>query len=273
MKHHLLATLFILIGGFAQAAKVDTVTTYSDRMQKEIKAVVVRPDSYRTSKKYTVVYLLHGYGGNYASWINGVPAIKNIVDEGDFLVVCPDGGYGSWYWDSPKDPKYQYETYVSQELVAWVDKTYSTISNKKGRAITGLSMGGHGALYLAIKHPDVFGAAGSQSGGVDIRPFPQNWDMSKRLGPYAENKALWDSSTVINLLHLIKPNELELIIDCGTADFFYQVNQNLHQELLYRNIRHEYIVRPGAHNWDYWRNSIFAQLLFMRNYFERQPTG
>ncbi|WP_028296907.1 alpha/beta hydrolase [Olivibacter sitiensis] len=254
------------------AAQVDTVITFSKVMGKEIKAVVIKPDSCSTSRGCPVVYLLHGYGGNYGAWINNVPAIKKMVDEGGFMVVCPDGGFGSWYWNSPIDAQFQYETYVSQELVAWVDKTYSTIADKKGRGITGLSMGGHGALYLAIKHPDVFGAAGSQSGGVDIRPFPNNWDMAKRLGPYWEQKERWENHTVINLLHLIKPNELEIIIDCGTEDFFYQVNQNLHQEMLYRNIKHDYIVRPGAHNWDYWRNSISAQLLFMRNFFERELT-
>lgn len=272
MKRYLLA-LFILFGVTAKAAQVDTVNTHSDLMNKDIKAVIIRPDSYSSSRQYPVVYLLHGHGGNYASWINNAPALKRIVDEGGFMIVCPDGAIGSWYWDSPIDPQYQYETYVSQELVAWVDKTYSTIASKKGRAITGLSMGGHGALYLAIKHPDVFGAAGSQSGGVDIRPFPNNWDMAKRLGPYTQNRELWEKSTVINLLYLIKPGELELIIDCGTEDFFFKVNQKLHEELLYRNIKHEYIVRPGAHNMDYWRNSIFAQLLFMRNYFERQSAG
>lgn len=257
----------------ARAAHVDTVNTYSTAMRKEIKAVVIKPESYSDERPFPVIYLLHGYGGNYASWADNVPDLKALVDQGGFLVVCPDGGVGSWYWDSPLDPQYQYETYVSKELVGWVDATYSTIASKHGRAITGLSMGGHGALYLAIKHPDVFGAAGSQSGGVDIRPFPNNWDMAKRLGPYGENKELWEANTVINLLHLIKPGALELIIDCGTEDFFYQVNQRLHEEMLYRNIKHDYIVRPGAHNIAYWRNSIFAQLLFMQRYFQKHTVG
>ena len=74
----------------------------------------------------------------------------------------------SWYWNSPVDPKSQYETFISDELIKAIDSKYKTIKNRTGRAITGLSMGGHGALYLAIKHQDVFGAAGSMSGGVDI---------------------------------------------------------------------------------------------------------
>ena len=94
-------------------------------------------------------------------------------------------------------------------------------------------MGGHGALYLAFRHQDIFGAAGSMSGGVDIRPFPNNWDLEKRLGKQSEYPERWEQHTVIELLHLLTPNSLKLIIDCGTEDFFYEVNKKLHDCLLY----------------------------------------
>ena len=249
------------------ASIVDTVDTYSPSMKKTIKAVVITPDNYANAQALPVVYLLNGYSGNYRSWIVGAKGIETAVDLYQMIIVCPDGN-NSWYWDSPIDPHYKYETYVSTELVNWIDSKYKTIKDKKGRAITGLSMGGHGGLYLAIKHPDVFGAAGSMSGGVDIRPFPNNWDMSLRLGKLDEHPENWEKYTVINLLHLIKPNSLALIIDCGTEDFFYKVNENLHQQMLYRNIAHDYIIRPGAHNWSYWTNAIQYQLLFMSNYFK-----
>lgn len=250
------------------AATVDTVTTTSKVMKKAIPAVVITPSSYSTQKKFNVVYLLHGYGGNYASWIKSVPMLTAEADRYNIIIVCPDGGIGSWYWDSPVEPAYQYETYVAKELVEWVDKQYSTVDAPAGRAITGLSMGGHGALYLAIKHPDVFGAAGSMSGGVDIRPFPLNWDMAKRLGTYSTHAANWESHTVMNLLNRIEPNKLSLIIDCGTGDFFFAVNEQLHKELLYRNIKHDYITRPGVHNWEYWSSAVRYQLLFMQQFFD-----
>ena len=253
----------------ANAAIVDTVDTYSSSMKKTIKAVVITPDNYATAQALPVVYLLNGYSGNYRSWIAGAKGIETAVDLYQVIIVCPDGN-NSWYWDSPVDPNYKYETYVSTELVNWIDSKYKTIKDKKGRGITGLSMGGHGGLYLAIKHPDVFGAGGSMSGGVDIRPFPNNWDMSLRLGKYDEHPENWEKYTVINLLHLIKPNSLALIIDCGTEDFFYKVNENLHQQMLYRNIAHDYITRPGAHNWNYWVNAVQYQLLFMNNFFKSQ---
>jgi S-formylglutathione hydrolase FrmB len=250
------------------AAIVDTVDTYSPSMKKTIKAVVIRPDSYANAQALPVVYLLHGYGGNYADWITKAKGFEKAVDLYQMIVVCPDGGIGSWYWDSPVDANFKYETYLSKELVSWIDSKYKTIKDRRGRGITGLSMGGHGGLYLSLKHQDVFGAGGSMSGGVDIRPFPNNWDMAKRLGAYSEHPENWEKYTVMNMLNLLTPNSLALIIDCGTDDFFYKVNENLHQQLLYRNIPHDYITRPGAHNWNYWSNSIQYQLLFMNNYFK-----
>lgn len=264
----LLVLFFILQAQATLAASVDTVNTYSQVMKKNIKAVVIKPAGYG-NQPLPVVYLLHGYGGNYGDWVNKVKAVQQQADQFNMLIVCPDGGVGSWYWDSPADPSFQYETYVSKELVSWVDEHYKTIRDRKGRGVTGLSMGGHGALYLAIRHQDVFGAAGSMSGGVDIRPFPNNWDMAKRLGTYAKEPARWEAHTVINQLHLLTPNSLALMIDCGYDDFFYKVNINLHEQLQYRNIPHDFVTRPGAHNWNYWSNSVLYQLLFMHEFFSR----
>ncbi|MFT3902030.1 MAG: alpha/beta hydrolase-fold protein [Niabella sp.] len=267
MKKSLLLVCGLALVLFSYSAKVDTLDTYSAAMRKTIKVAVVTPEGYDKTKSYPVVYLLHGYSGSYKEWAK-VEGVADCADLYKMIIVCADGGFGSWYWDSPIDNNFKYETYVAGELVSWVDSHYATIKSPKGRAIAGLSMGGHGALYLAIKHPDVFGATGSMSGGVDIRPFPQNWDMAKRLGNYAQNKEVWESHTVINLLHLIEPNTLRIIIDCGTEDFFYKVNEELHRQLLYRNIPHDYITRPGAHNWTYWTNAVSYQLLFFHHFFE-----
>jgi len=270
MKH--LAKYFILIVSFVltcqhvNAAKIDTVKTYSASMKKNINAIVITPDNYANTTALPVVYLLHGHSGNYKDWVTKGKGVDKAADLYQMIIVCPDGN-NSWYWDSPVDATFKYETYVSSELVNFIDSNYKTIKDKKGRGITGLSMGGHGGLYLSIKHQDVFGVGGSMSGGVDIHPFPNNWDMSSRLGKLAESPENWEKYTVINILHLIKPNSLSLIIDCGTEDFFYKVNEKLHQELLYRNIPHDYITRAGAHNWNYWNNAIHYQLLFMSNYF------
>ncbi|TDE14593.1 alpha/beta hydrolase [Dyadobacter psychrotolerans] len=269
MKKSLLSAFLFFVTLSLQAAIVDTVETYSASMKMKIKAVVIRPDNYESQSPMPVVYLLHGYSDSYNGWIKKANGFQKAADLYNMIIVCPDGGFSSWYWDSPVDDNFKYETYVSSELVSFVDSKYKTIKDRKGRAITGLSMGGHGALYLAFKHQDVFGAAGSMSGGVDIRPFPNNWNMAKRLGKYSEEPDRWEKNTVINLLHLLTPNSISLIIDCGTEDFFFKVNENLHQELLYRNIPHDYLTRPGGHNWPYWTNAVQFQLLFMNNFFAK----
>ena len=262
------ALLFLFSGIPVIAAKVDTVNTFSDAMKKQVKAVIITPDNYASGKEFPVVYLLHGYSQNYADWVIKAKGVEKAADFYNMIIVCPDGGFGSWYWDSPVDSSFKYETYISKELIKWVDGKYKTIKDRKGRGITGLSMGGHGALYLAFKHQDVFGTAGSMSGGVDIRPFPDNWELSKRIGFYAEKPENWEKNTVINMLYLVRPKSLQLIIDCGVDDFFYEVNENLHEQLVLRNIPHDFISRPGAHNWEYWNNAISYQLMFMSNYFK-----
>jgi S-formylglutathione hydrolase FrmB len=266
----LILVIIICTGLTSIAATIDTVLTHSASMRKDIKAVVIKPDSYAKASQLPVVYLLHGYSGNYADWIKKAPAIARYADMLNMIIVCPDGNYGSWYFDSPADTTWKYETYIATELVQWIDAHFKTIKNRSGRAITGLSMGGHGALYLACKHQDVFGAAGSMSGGVDMRPFPLNWDIAKRLGAYAAYPERWEQNSVINCTHLLTRNSLSLIIDCGVDDFFYKVNCNLHDKLLYQNIPHEFITRPGAHDWKYWSNAVVYQLLFMSRYFNKE---
>lgn len=262
--------LFLIAALYSRAAIVDTVSTYSASMKKNIKAVVITPSAYSDQKKFPVVYLLHGYSGNYGEWIKKVPAISKYADQFGLIIVCPDGGFSSWYFDSPVDSASKYETYVSKELVKWIDEHYSTISSDKGRGITGLSMGGHGALYLSFRNQHVYGAAGSMSGGVDLIPFPGNWDISKKLGGYSQFPSRWESNSIVNMTHLLMPNSLALIIDCGKDDFFYRVNEKLHDQLLYSNIPHDYISRPGGHTWEYWGDAIGYQLMFMNKFFVSQ---
>lgn len=270
MKRVLLfLTLFGTLTASVFAAKVETIEVTSASMNKTIKNTVVTPDAYQPSKTFPVVYLLHGASGNFMDWINNVPSIKNLADTYQLIIVCPDGGNTSWYFDSPIDSSYRYETYVTKELLSYIDAHYSTIKDKSGRAITGLSMGGHGGLYLGIRHQDLFGAAGSMSGGVDIRPFPNNWDIAKRLGTLADKSENWEKNTVVNIVPQLQGGTLKLIIDCGVNDFFYEVNKNLHQKLLAMKYPHDFIERPGVHNWPYWSNSVRYQMLFFSDFFNK----
>lgn len=263
---------FILFITFSilHAATVDTVSIWSNSMHKNVKCVVIAPDAYtHSAKPFPVVYLLHGYSGNYSDWVSKAPDLLRMIDEDSVLVVCPDGAFGSWYFDSPIDTTMKYETNVSAEIPAFIDAHYRTVKDRNARAITGLSMGGHGALYLAIKHKDFFGAAGSMSGGVDIRPFPDNWDIKKYLGDLKTHPDNWNNNTVINLVDQLQNNELSIIFDCGVDDFFLQVNRNLHQKLVDKKIAHDYTERPGGHEWKYWNNAIKYQLLFFKEFFRK----
>lgn len=251
------------------AQRVDTVAVHSTKMDLDVKNIVIVPAGYDNGeqKQYPVLYLLHGYSGSYTSWLYIKPELPQLASQLQMIIVCPDGK-NSWYWDSPIDPKSQYDTYMSSELVSYVDSHYPTIASVQKRAIAGLSMGGHGALWLAINHPDVFGACGSMSGGVDIRPFPNNWEMAKALlGSYTNNKARWDAHTVITHVDKLAANKTPLIVDCGQDDFFLKVNENLHTLLVAKKIPHTYIMSSGEHNVAYWSKAIDWQLAFFDKVF------
>lgn len=264
--------LFLLLLGCtlkASAGTVDTVTIRSGRMQKDFKCVVIKPEAYKKKNTaFPVVYLLHGYSGNYSNWIVRVPQLKQHADTYGVLIVCPDGGYSSWYLDSPVDTTMRFETYVCTEVPAYIDAHYRTIKKREARAISGLSMGGHGGLFLGFRHADRFGACGSMSGGVDLYATRNKYDLMKRVGDSITHAANWKSLSVMNVVEQYPTDSIAVIIDCGVDDFFYPNNRELHQKLVNLKIPHDYTERPGKHDWAYWGNAVEYQLLFFRKYFD-----
>lgn len=261
--------IFLLLQGNTVFAWSDTLTIFSKSMQKESPVLVVKPDVYDSvSDRFPVLYLLHGYGGDYLSWSGLDQHLQDKANFYNMIIVCPDGGKRSWYLDSPIDPSIKYETHIIGEVIPHIDSVYRTLNNRNARAISGLSMGGHGSLYLACRHPDLFGAAGSTSGGVDVRQFTESWSLKEKiLGDTICCKSNWEKHTVHNVIERLKPGELSLIIDCGLDDFFLEVNRNLHRKLLALRIEHEYTERPGSHNSEYWINSIDFHLLYFSKFF------
>ncbi|MFN0036179.1 MAG: alpha/beta hydrolase [Saprospiraceae bacterium] len=274
MKHLFLLNFLILnclmVPNAAHAAYMDTLEIFSASMRKNIKCLVVAPENYRaTAEPYPVLYLLHGWSGNFAGWLTDAPQLRQHADTYQMLIVCPDGGYDSWYLDSPMDSTVRYDTYISKEVVGFVDYYYNTRRERAGRAIAGLSMGGHGAITLAIKHPEIFGAAGSMAGGLDLRPFKKNdWDLKAVLGDPRANWANWEAASAVNLVPRLKGHDLPFIIDCGLGDFFLETNREMHRRLLEANIPHEYTERPGEHNSEYWGSAVDFQVLFFHKFFE-----
>lgn len=259
----------VFITAFAgKASVVDTLWIATDYLSSPENVIVIVPDV-AAQKACPTLYLLHGYSGNHLSWSTHTrPDLPLLSDKYGMIIVMPDGR-DSWYWDSTVDPQMQMESFFVNALVPYIDDNYNTISQADRRAITGLSMGGHGAMWLAMRHPDIWKNAGSMSGGLDIRPFPNNWKMKDRIGPKDENEDVWESHSVINLVPSLTPGELNITFDCGVDDFFYEVNNNLHAALIEARIPHDYTSRPGAHTQEYWANSILYHLLFFNENFNK----
>lgn len=267
-SRNILASLILVLASFtAFAATVDTITIYSQAMNKDSKAVVVLPYSYTQNEANTfpVVYLLHGYSGDYANWIKKVPKIKQYADQFQLIIVCPDA-QNSWYIDSKHINSSVYETYIGTEIPKFIDSAYRTIPERDSRAICGLSMGGHGALYLGIRHQDIFGAAGSMSGVLDLAPWRSKYGIENIIGD--TTISVINGYSVINLIKNTKIS-IPLIIDCGISDPFIEANRRTHEQLILEKIPHDYTERFGGHTWDYWSNAIGYQLLFFRKFFEK----
>lgn len=257
----LLFTLSFSISAYSYEMRQTAVK--SESMDRQLKVTVVVPDSYNTNAdNYPTIYVLHGWSGNEQDWVKNSDIAK-LADQYQVILVMPDGDYDKWYIDSPVDKNSRFETYISQELVAAIDHDFRTITSKNGRAITGLSMGGFGALNIAVNHQDQFGAVGSMSGGVDPREFPKNWGLEQVFGNHVDNAKFWDNKAIINNAHHFIFSDIDIIIDCGTDDFFINSNRQLHNKLLALKIPHDYIERNGGHTWNYWDNAIKYQMQFL----------
>jgi len=261
-------------------AKVDTLEVPSAAMKRnDLRAAVVLPESYAKSKaSYPVLYLLHGGGGQFSDWLKNTPdkqLVARLADQYNLIIVMPEGDRLGGYLDSPVTKDNLFETYITREVVQKIDNTYRTIRDRRGRVITGLSMGGHGGLFLAARHPDLYCAAGSMSGALDLNPA--NWridpDFRKRiepgfarlLGPLGAKPDLYAAHSVVHMADQLKASGLKIIIDCGVDDFLIEPNRELHRRLVYNKTEHDYTERPGGHTWEYWQNSLPYHVLFFSN--------
>jgi S-formylglutathione hydrolase FrmB len=263
--------LMLLVTSPAWAFQSKVVTIPSAAMHKSLEATVVLPDQYARGKgadRFPVVYLLHGSGGDYTDWTTN-SHIGKLADRYHVILVMPDGGHESWYIDSPVDPRSLYETYVGTEVVAYIDGHFRTIATKQTRAITGLSMGGFGALHIALDRPDEFGAAGSISGAVDPRGSEDEPGIDLVFGDPARDAGFWESEAIVANARNFGSEHIALTIDCGVNDSLVQSNRTLHERLVELGVPHDYAERPGGHTWQYWSNAVQYQVLFFAGAFKR----
>lgn len=274
-------TLILVVGCLlsfrAVAAKVDTIDVASASMSRTLRAAVVLPETYRKARKqnFPVLYLLHGGTGSFRDWLTKTPdktLLHRLADQYNLIIVTPDGDPTSYYFDSPQLKTSQFETFISKELIDKIDNAYRTVREKKGRIIAGLSMGGHGAMFISSRHPDLYAAAGSMSGVMNINTatwkVPADFaksraeNFAKLLGPATTGDAPYPGYTMVTLADKLKANGLPLIFDIGVDDFLIEGNRDLHRQLVENKTPHDYTERPGAHTWDYWQNSLPYQMLF-----------
>ncbi|WP_322071779.1 alpha/beta hydrolase [Paraburkholderia bannensis] len=268
----ILTPLFaLLFAAPAFAFQTRIVSISSAAMHRAFDATVVLPDDYARSSsaaRYPVIYVLHGSGGNYADWTSNTQ-IGKLADRYHVMLVMPDGGHESWYIDSPFDTASRYETYVGTEVVSYIDAHFRTLATRQARAITGLSMGGFGALRIALDHPEAFGAAGSISGAVDPRNCEDEPGIDRIFGNPARHADFWTRNAIVEGANSFEQAHIALTIDCGVSDSFVQSNRTLHEKLIALGVPHDYAERPGGHTWSYWSNSIRYQVLFFATTFQR----
>lgn len=223
-------------------------------------AEVYLPKSYTKTRSFPATFMLHGWSGNYRQW-GKITNLQSYADKYQMIIICPNGYYDSWYLDSPKDPKMQFETFFIKNFIPEANRHYNL--DTKNLFITGLSMGGHGALYLFLKHPDVFRAAGSTSGGLSFTPKTVRFGVGKYLGAY--NAHIWEKYSVRGNLLKIKRKNKKFIFDCGKSDFFYQRNLEIDKLCKIHRIAATFISQEGNHSRKYWKKSIMAHFDFFEN--------
>ena len=271
---------------FARQENVLTITHFSSALNKEKSFKIYIPPDAGPDERFPVLFILHGAYGSFEDWMSRTNA-ADLADRFRMILVFPDGSQFGWYVDSPIEKDMQYETYMSKELVQLIDRLFPTVAKREARGIMGLSMGGHGALLLAAKHPDVFGTASSLSGILKITNHPDKWQIAGRLGAFADNRAAWESNCVWDQAPKFKDANVRILFDCGKDDTQTGAigdSRELHERLKSLGIPHIWREMPGTHSWDYWQGHLEEHLNFhqawmidatpkserwSRHYFER----
>ena len=245
--------------------RVQTIQFESKLVGKTLPYNVLLPVNYNQpdsrTKRYPVIYLLHGLTGHYTNWLEKTKLVDYTASY-EFIIVMPEGNDG-WYTDSATVPTNKYESYILSELIPDVEKRFRASSEREGRAIAGLSMGGYGALKFGIKHPEMFVLAASLSGALDAASWTEA-DLKglefiwRTLEPVfgaekSETRAANDLRKLYSELTAQRIAALPYVyVDCGTEDGLLEINRNFVDILTKQKIPHEYRQLPGNHSWTYW---------------------
>ena len=234
-----------------------SIQYHSKSLMKACSMQIILPES--VQEPYPVMYLLHGLSDDHTIWCRRT-RIEWYVRELPLAVVMPDGGRG-FYCDAVNGPAH--ESHIIKDVIGFVDTHFNTRAERSGRVIGGLSMGGYGALKLALKFPYMFCSAVSHSGGLAAGHKPHGEDLAAETRLiYGENPTggkddLW------TIAERSDRDSLSAIrMDCGLDDFLLKDNRAFHQHLNKLGIPHEYEEFPGEHNWDFWDTHVQEAIRF-----------
>lgn len=288
--HKIFLSLFLLSFATLLSAQengkvLESVKFRSSVLNQSTEITIYLPPDYETSERnYPVVYLLHGYSDDETAWLqNG--EVSRIADEGikngtipPMIIVMPDGKI-NWYINNYNKTQ-NYEDYMINELIPYIDKAYRTRPSYKFRALAGLSMGGYGSLYHLLKHPDMFIACAALSAAVITDEQAAYWFKNPGLnfvetyGELIDNTLpkSWKENNILAMAEKVDKESLKnhfIWLDCGDDDFLIEGNYHLAMLLRKRGINYEFRMRDGAHTWTYWRETLGPGLEYLGNAFKR----
>lgn len=290
-----LALVLVLNCVFAASSKAATgraecSSLPSKILSRSVPYCVLLPPSYDTekSRRYPVLYFLHGLGDNEQMFIHsgGLNLVEDLWEQhqlGEYLIVTPSGG-ASFYINS-HDSQRRYEDFFLQEFIPGIEKRYRLETTRANRGIAGISMGGYGALHIAFRHPQLFGAVGAHSAALldklpsaPAQQSPQVGGLTRVLAsafgsPF--DAAYWNENDPLRIARTANLSGLRIYFDCGSEDDygFDTGAAALDKELTSRHIAHEFHLYPGGHDWSYFAEHLPALLRLQARAFGLSPAG
>ena len=238
-----------------------TVNYYSHSLEHASSFNILFPDSPDAKPPWATYYLLHGLSDDHTTWMR-----RSLIERYSLgmplVVVMPDGGRG-WFTNA-RNQGDAYEDDLLKDVMGLVERNFPVKKERDGRAIGGLSMGGFGAIKLALKHPKLFASANSHSGvlGLLQNPFEGKLLM-KEFVPIFGESGKGGPEDPFALAETVDREDLPaLLIDCGDEDPFILQNRAFHAHLDTLGIPHTYREHNGTHDWQYWSAHVREALAF-----------